>query len=231
LKKDNNKCALKIKWDLEEENINIPYQTVHKIIRREGLLRKYKIRKMKYKNIRLPLLPGELVEMDVKYVPDKIGNKQYYQYTAIDCASRWRCVKIYDQQANHHSILFLKEVMKRFSRRIRAIKTDNHSTFTNRYIGYEKSIEPLNPRPHAFDLFCMRHSIIHYLIDPGKPQQNGKVERSHRTDQKSFYDETKYETLEELRYKISLWNLHCNNIRHCALNGKTPNEMLKLLNT
>ncbi len=230
LRKESKQCSLKLKWYLKEEGIDLHHQTIYKIIKKEGLLRKYKIRRLKYKYLRLPLQPGELIEIDVKYVPDKLSNRQYYQYTAIDCATRWRYIRIYDEQANHHSILFLKEVMDRFPYRIRAIKTDNHSTFTNRYTGYEKSIDPLNPKLHAFDLFCMQHGIIHYLIDKGKPQQNGKVERSHRTDQESFYDEVEYSTLEELRCKISLWNLYYNNLKHCALNGKSPNEMLKLTN-
>lgn len=30
---------------------------------------------------------------------------------------------------------------------------------------------------HTFDIFCRDQGIIHYLIDPGKPAQNGTVER------------------------------------------------------
>ncbi|PIV38404.1 MAG: IS481 family transposase, partial [Candidatus Portnoybacteria bacterium CG02_land_8_20_14_3_00_45_8] len=69
----------------------------------------------------------------------------------------------------------------------------------------------------------------HYLIDPGKPSQNGKVERSHRTDQEMFYDRNKFETLKDLERKIKSWNQEYNNLEHCGLNGKTPNEMLQLL--
>jgi hypothetical protein len=29
--------------------------------------------------------------------------------------------------------------------------------------------------------------------------------------------------------KIKAWNQEYNNLEHCALNGKTPNEMLELL--
>ena len=43
--------------------------------------------------------------------------------------------------------------------------------------------------------------IPHYLIDPGKPAQNGKVERSHRTDQEKFYDENKFKSFEDLKQK------------------------------
>lgn len=76
---------------------------------------------------------------------------------------------------------------------------------------------------------CEKLDIIHYLIDPGKPQQNGKVERSHRTDQEMFYDRVNFNTLNELKYKIKIWNKEYNNLEHCSLNGKTSNEMLLLV--
>lgn len=229
LRKKTQKCALKLKWQLEKEGIIIHKNTIQKIIKKEGLTRKYRVRKLKYKYIKVPLSKGELVEIDVKYAPDLIGNKQYYQFTAIDCASRWRYLKIYDNYSNSDSINFLEELIKIASFRIRAIKTDNGSNFTNRYTGYLKSSDPLNPRLHDFDLMCQRYNIIHYLIDPGKPAQNGKVERSHRTDQEMFYERNKFKTLKDLRAKIKSWNEEYNNMEHCGLNGKTPNEMLELL--
>lgn len=137
-------------------------------------------------------------------------------------------MEVYDEQSNYHSVKFLLETIKRAPFTIRAIKTDNHSTFTNRYTGYQKSIDPFNPKLHIFDLVCMKYNILHYLIDPGKPQQNGAVERSHRSDQESFYDMIKYNSFEELRYKIRLWNIYYNDLEHCGLNGLTPNEYLKL---
>ena len=82
---------------------------------------------------------------------------------------------------------------------------------------------------HAFDILCQRYNILHYLIDPGKPAQNGKVERSHRTDQEMFYNRNIFRNLKELNQKIKVWNEEYNNLEHCALDGKTPNEMLELL--
>ena len=87
----------------------------------------------------------------------------------------------------------------------------------------------MNLRLHSFDLLRQRYNMIHYLIDPGKPAQNGKVERSHRIDQEIFYERNKFKTLKDLRIKIKLWNNEYNNTEYCGLNGKTPNEMLKLL--
>lgn len=231
LRKKNKKCALKLKWQLEKENINIHKNTIHKIIKNEGLVRIYRTRKLKYKYIKIPLSPGELVEIDIKYVPETVENRQYYQFTAIDSASRWRYLKIYDDYSNFNSIRFLEELLTVAPFRIRAIKTDNGSNFTNRYTGYLKSTDPINPRPHDFDLACQKYNIIHYLIDPGKPAQNGKVERSHREDQDKFYDRNRFKTLTELEGKLKIWNDEYNNLEHCSLNGKTPNEMLKLLTT
>lgn len=228
LRKETNKCALKLKWQLAKENISLHKNTIQKIIKKEGLVRKYRIRKLKYKYIKVPLTQGELVEIDVKYVPDLVRNKQYYQFTAIDCASRWRYLKIYDNYSNSDSIDFLIELTRVAPFRIRAIKTDNGSNFTNRYTGYQKSTDPLNPRLHNFDLFCQRFNIIHYLIDPGKPAQNGKVERSHREDQEKFYERNRFKNLKELERKIKMWNNDYNNLEHCGLNGLSPNEFLRL---
>lgn len=226
LRRKTKLCAKKLNYKLSKENILVHDRTIGKIIRTEGLVRKYRVRKLKYKYIKVPLAQGDLVEIDVKYVPDLISEKQYYQFTAIDCASRWRYLEIYDDFGNGSTIDFLKKLIEITPFRIRAIKTDNGSNFTNRYTGYQKSVDPLNPKLHPLDLECQRLNIIHYLIDPGKPAQNGKVERSHRTDQEMFYNRRKFKTILGLKLAIKNWNEQYNNLEHCALNGLTPNEAL-----
>ena len=226
LRKETQLCSLKLKWRLAKEDIHIHERTIGKILKREGLVRKYRVRRVKYKYIKALLQPGELVEIDVKYVPGLIAGMQYFQYTAVDCASRWRYLAVYDEQANHHSILFMKEVLARFPHRIRAVKTDNHSTFTNYYTGMTRRSDMTVKTLHAFDRFCAEQRIVHYLIDPGKPAQNGKVERSHREDQEKFYDTNNFRSFADLRSKLAAWNTDYNNLEHCGLNGKTPNEFL-----
>lgn len=228
LRNQDGKCAVKLNGDLEKEGITIGTRTIGKIIKQEGLTRRYRARKLKYKYIKIPLRSGELVEIDVKYVPKLLKNRQYYQFTAIDCTSRWRYLKIYEDYSNSSAIDFLRKLANIAPFRIRAVKTDNGSYFTNRYTGYQKSSDPLNPKLHEFDVLCQRMNIIHYLIDPGKPAQNGKVERSHRSDQETFYDRIEFNNLEELKYKLKLWNMCYNDLQHCGLNGLTPNEALKL---
>lgn len=226
IRKKTKKCALKIHWQLEKEGTHIHERTIGKILRKEGLVRKYRVRKIKYKYIRAQRQPGELVEIDVKYVPGHIENKRYFQYTAIDTASRWRYLNAYDEQTTNHSILFLKEVIERFPHKILAVKTDNGSIFTNYYCGTNKRSDMTVKTLHALDIFCREQDIIHYLIDPGKPAQNGTVERSHREDQEKFYDQNKFKDFKDLQKKLKRWNMYYNDLEHCGLNGKTPNEFL-----
>lgn len=226
LRKDTGKCALKLHWHMEKEGLVVPSRTIGEILKREGLVRKYRVKRIKYRYIKAELKPGELVEIDVKYVPGSVAGQQYFQYTAIDRASRWRHLEIYDEQANHHSVLFLGEVIRRAPFAILAIKTDNHATFTNYYTGTNKRSDLLVKSLHALDARCRQLGIKHYLIDPGKPAQNGTVERSHREDQEKVYDQISFSSEDDLRYHIRLWNMYYNDLEHCGLNGKTPNEFL-----
>ena len=233
IRKKTKKCALKIHWQLEKEGTEIHPRTIGKILKKERLVRKYRSAKLKYKYIKAKRKPGELLEIDVKYVPGRIVNKRYFQYTAIDTASRWRHMEVYEEQTSFHSVLFLEEVIRRFEYEIKAIKTDNGVVFTNRYFGSYKRSDLSSRNLHALDHACAKRNITHYLIDPGKPAQNGTVERSHREDQEKFYDQNTFKNVADLQKKLRVWNDYYNNLEHCGLNGKTPNEFLqnyKLIN-
>jgi len=225
-RKETRLCAQKLHWRLSKEGLDVPVRTIGKIIKQEGLTRKYRVRRIKYKYIKATRQPGEMIEIDIKYVPGRIKNRRYYQYTAIDLASRWRYLRIFEEQSNYHSIVFLEDVINRFGHQIQSVKTDNGFVFTNRYNGTYKR-EDLSPRRlHGFDACCAKYNIIHYLIAPGKPAQNGTVERSHREDQEKFYERNTFRTVQSLQRKIRLWNNEYNNLEHCGLDGKTPLEFL-----
>ena len=226
LRKKTKLCAIKLHWKLEKQGIKIHERTVGKILKADGLVRKYRVKKVKYKYIKATLKPGELIEIDVKYVPGTVAGRRYFQYTAIDCASRWRYLNVYGEQTSNLSIAFLQEVMERFPHKVMAVKTDNGSIFTNYYLGTNKRSDLLVKTLHGLDVFCQQNGIKHFLIDPGKPAQNGKVERSHREDQQKFYEQNKFRSFRDLRLKMRKWNQYYNNLEHCGLSGKTPNEML-----
>ena len=79
---------------------------------------------------------------------------------------------------------------------------------------------------HALDRWCAAHNMVHYLIDPGKPAQNGTIERSHREDEQKFYQRNTFTSITNLKNKIRVWNEYYNDLEHCGLDGKTPNEVL-----
>lgn len=222
-------CAKKIHWKLKKEGVLVPVSTIGKILKDEGLVRVYRMKKIKYKHIKVSRMPGELIEIDVKHVPGAIAGRKYYQYTAIDTASRWRHLEIFDEESTNHSVEFLQIVLQRFPHHISAIKTDNHSTFTNYYVGTYARSDLSVKTLHALDVFCAQHNIVHYLIDRGKPTQNGTVERSHGEDQRKFYEQHTFRSARDLRRKIVVWNEYYNNLEHCSLDGKTPVEMLGLM--
>ena len=226
LRKKKKLCALKLHWKLEKAGIQIHERTIGKILKAEKLVRKYRTKKITYKYIKASWKPGELVEIDVKHVPGTIAGRAYFQYTAIDCASRWRYLRIFEEESTQNTLLFFEDVIGRFPYPITGLKTDNHATFTNRYTGTNKRSDLTVKTLHPLDRFCAKHSIAHYLIDPGKPAQNGKVERSHRSDQETLYDEGVFVSPRDLRKKVATWNIEYNDLEHCGLNGKTPNEAL-----
>jgi transposase InsO family protein len=227
LRKETKLCALKLKWRLAKSGVHLHERTVGKIIKVEGLVRKYHVRKIKYTYIKAVRQPGDLVEIDVKYVPGPISGHQYYQYTAIDCASRWRYLAVYDDESSLNSVLFLREVLAAFPHRILAIKTDNGSIFTNYYLGTNKRSDLTVKTLHGLDQYCADHGIVHYLIDPGKPAQNGTVERSHRSDQEAFYDRQTFASFRELFFELKRWNEDYNKLEHCGLGGLSPMEYLE----
>lgn len=224
-------CGKKIHWELEKMNINIHERTINKILKRNDLTKVYRHRKDYIYKKKHVTIPGKILEIDIKYGIHFGFGRWWYQYTAVDVASRWRFLYGFENKENGISIEFVNKLIDKTRPmfNIEAIKTDNDSVFTNRFTGYTKSIDPLNIRYHDFDNVCKKHDIVHYLIDPGKPTQNGTVERSHRSDQQYFYNNLDPipKTVEEYNYKLRLWNNWYNDLPHCSLNGLSPNEYLE----
>ena len=61
------------------------------------------------------------------------------------------------------------------------VQTDNGFEFTNRFSNSKRDL------PTLFEQTAAELGIRHKLIRPYTPRHNGKVERSHREDQKRFF--------------------------------------------
>ena len=198
------------------------YCSLYRVLIRLGYyVNKSKIRKKyKPKKYYTPEKLGEKFQIDVKYVPteckaDPRDDNRYYQYTAIDEASRQRFMYIYKERSSYSSVDFLRKAIAFFGYVPRIIQTDNGLEF--RHFGETNRI-------HPFDLGCQKLGIIHKTIKPRTPRHNGKVERSHRTDNERFYSNLKFYSYEDLQNQMKRYVYRSNRIGMTPLKFKTPIE-------
>ena len=69
--------------------------------------------------------------------------------------------------------------------------------------------------------------IEHILIPPRTPWHNGKVERSHRNDQRYFYNRETFRSVDELNEKLKKHLIWSNNKTMRTLGRKSPIQILK----
>jgi len=120
-------------------------------------------------------------------------------------------LEIYDRHTQANAITFIDYVIAKFPFRIREVRTDNGHEFQAKF------------HWHVED-----QGIRHAYIKPSSPQLNGKVERSHRTDEQEFYQLLTYTDDIDLREKLAEWERFYNLSRpHGAFNGKAPYEILR----
>ena len=172
------------------------------------------------------LVPGEKVQVDVKEVPynclkgaARRDGKHLYQWTAIDECTRIRFVYGFEEHTPENSVKFFKMLQKIFPFKIQTIQTDNGTEFTYKYI----SDTELCP----FDIALKNAGVQHKLIPPRTPWHNGKVERSHRNDQRYFYNWEKFASVEDLNRKLKDHLRWSNRKPMRTLGGKSPLDLLR----
>lgn len=165
-----------------------------------------------------PQMFGIKMQMDVKVVPKECKTGEFkdekdFQYTMIDEATRERFIYPYKEQSTYSTVDFLKRAFVYFGYLPAIVQTDNGTEFTTPKIAKATTI-------NAVDKFLMKYGIEHKLIRPHTPRHNGKVERSHRTDQECFYKRLTYSTYEELKEKMAEWLQRYNNRPHSSLRNR-----------
>lgn len=75
----------------------------------------------------------------------------------------------------------------------------------------------------VLELWAEKHSVTLDFIDPGKPAQNGYVERFNRTYREDVLDAYLFSVLDEVRDLSDAWRFRYNTDRpHHSLGGLTP---------
>lgn len=220
----------RLQFHLEAEyGIYLAKSTIGHILKKENLIppKRLKHRKKHLRRYQRPN-PGDLIQMDVKYLPYRIQGQQYYQYTALDDCTRWRCALIYEELSVNNTEAFFKELLKAFPFKIKTIQTDNGVEFTYKFISDPVCLNK-PPKEHILDILCQQHKIQHKLIPKGQCEVNGKVERSHRIDEEEFYRLNSYKSLKEIQTAFHQWLSYYNHKRvHGGINKMTPMQKLKL---
>jgi len=217
--------AERISFDLNRIfKLKVSEGCVYRALKRNNLISKARSKKLTKRHIkryRRPL-PGYL-QMDVKYVSYKINGQQFYQFNAVDHCTTWRATRIY-RNLNHYNMLtFLKVLEAECPFPIVQIQTDNGMEFTDKYRG---NVEPTGE--HPLDLWCKARNIEHRLIPVGQKELNGKVENTHKQDDREFYAGSKYGNFETLAKAMRGYNGRWNEIRATkSLGWKTPNQAVE----
>src|SRR6185437_2015033 len=145
------------------------------------------------------VIPGQRLQIDVKYVPEPVAGQRAYAYVAVDECTRWRFAWAYPMLNEHATEDFLDRLKAACPFPIHKIQTDRGFEFSfSRYADE-------NPREHKLTSWCRENDVFHRLLPAGAKELNGKVERSHRIDEQYFYWKAPTDTLEHFNAKLMLW--------------------------
>ena len=170
--------------------------------------------------------PGERIQIDVKVVPRAccVEGLRLYQYTAIDEFTRLRYLGAYEEQNTYSSADFLKKAYAFFKKQgftMECVQTDNGFEFTNRFSNSKRDLQTL------FERTAAQLGIRHKLIRPYTPRHNGKVERSHREDQRRFYDTHCFYSVADFGAQLAVHQSHSNNRPMRPLRYSSPRLFLR----
>jgi transposase InsO family protein len=167
--------------------------------------------------------PGALAEKDMKFIlktgrfvdQNKFKAKEnfWYQHTVIDSFTRLRTIGLAKDSESKTAVAVQEECEARFPFPIACANTDN---------GGENEKD--------FDNYLEKNKVVHFYSRSGTPTDNPRVERSHLTDEKEFYQRGNLcNSFEEQKQRILDWEYTYNHVRpHQALGNLTPMEFYRL---
>lgn len=191
--------------------------TVQRTLERAGqnqLPRPQRPRPRRYEKSR----PGELIHLDIKFLPALRNARYDYEFAAVDDFSREAVVWIGLDQTSASATTFLEQVVATLPYRIEAILTDNAFAFTMRYARHADRLT-------RFQQACRSLGIAHHVLRPYAPQSNGKVERFFRTVNDECLHVRPLLTFRARSRAVDRFVQYYNHERpHLSLGGLTPVE-------
>jgi len=201
--------------------LGIGHSTVQRVLERHGvnqLPRPARPKPRRYEKER----PGELLHLDLKFLPALRNARNDFEFAAVDDFSREAVVAIRTEQTSDSAAAFLEHVVRALPYRVEAVLTDNAMAFTMRYAHHADRLT-------RFQQVCAALDIRHYVLKPYAPQSNGKVERFFRTIDDESLNVRPLFTFAARSRAVEDFVWYYNHERpHLSLGGMTPVERRKL---
>jgi transposase InsO family protein len=201
--------------------VGVGHSTVQRILERHGvnqLPRPVRAKARRYEKQR----PGELLHLDLKYLPALRNARHDFEFAAVDDFSREAVVSIRTDQTSRDAAAFLEHVVATLPYRIEAVLTDNALAFTMRFARHAE-------RRTRFQDACAALDIRHLVLRPYAPQSNGKVERFFRTVDEECLHVRPLFTFTARSRAVDRFVWYYNHERpHLSLGGMTPVARRKL---
>jgi putative transposase len=142
-----------------------------------------------------------------------VGSRKFRTFNVIDDCSREVLAIEVDTSLSSKRIIRALDKVIDFRGKPTTIRSDNGPEFT--------SIE--------FEHWCKGRDIVHQYTQPGKPMQNGYIERFNRLYREAVLDAYLFFDLEQVRQLTFDWMEEYNLRRpHESLNNLTPDEWKRL---
>ena len=194
-------------WLKKNHNLSISHQAIYKFYKKKRLIRKPQKKQKWYTPLKEPYyaqIPGENVQIDVKYVPGP-NSSWNYQYRFVDTVSNLQ----YSYNALTKDSLTTVDIFKRakkyFPFSITGVQTDNGGEFRGN-----------------FHKYLINHNLIHRYIPKRSAPWNGKVERANRSvDDEYYLNPTRpWKTLDQYIHWYNYERPHLGK----GMCGQTPHE-------
>ena len=209
-RKKHGRCGQVIWEVMKQRGVSVGLNTIHRVIDRYGLMKKYSPWKKRHLSLPRPqaLIPGDLVEIDtIHEVP--IGDRRFYVYTLLDVASRWAYAWATRKISAGMSLLFIARAQERARFRFMTLQSDHGPEFSS--------------------WFTHHLEVRHRHIRVGKPNDNAHIERFNRTIQDECFAKLP-RTREDYAKSLPRYLRYYNTERlHMGIEYMTPVEKISRL--
>ena len=208
IRRSTGRCTEAIYLELKRFGIVVPKSTIHRVLDRNGCLKKKSPWKRLHPHVDRPkaLKQGDLVQMDTIHL--MTGEKtRIYVFTAIDVYSRIVHAKAYERMNGKVSLKFLDEA-ERSMFRFHMLQSDHGPEFGNWFVSQAMK--------------------SHRYTRIGKPNDNAHIERFNRTLQEECLDKIP-RNVWKINRALKKYLSYYNNQRiHLGIN-MIPREMVPRL--